>query len=100
MNQKARWRSIPGAAFHDLLCDPASCRMRRHFNEEDLSVCEPDDEEDVKRLEQDRRDAENCHRLGWQTKEGPACNDHGRHADQYDWKSDMAAIGARSTMAC
>jgi hypothetical protein len=31
---------------------------------------------------------------------GPACNDHERHTDQYDWKSDMAAIGARSTMAC
>ena len=58
MDQKSRWRSIPGAAFHDLLCDPASCRMPRHFNVEDLSVCEADDEEDVKRLEQDRRDAE------------------------------------------
>src|SRR5215471_11230421 len=58
MNQKSRWRSIPGAAFHDLLCDPASRRMPRHFNVEDLSVCESDDEEDVKRLEQDRRDAE------------------------------------------
>jgi hypothetical protein len=32
--------------------------MPRHFNVEDLSVCESDDEEDVKRLEQDRRDAE------------------------------------------
>src|SRR5262249_14354363 len=38
--------------------DPASRRMPRHFNVEDLSVCESDDEEDVKRLEQDRRDAE------------------------------------------
>ena len=55
---KSRWRPIPGAAFHDLLCDPASCRMPRHFNVEDFSVCESDDEEDVKRLEQDRRDAE------------------------------------------
>ena len=51
MNQKSRWRSIPGAAFHDLLCDPASRRMPRHFNVEDLSVCGSDDEEDVKRLE-------------------------------------------------
>jgi hypothetical protein len=52
----SRWRSIPGpgAAFHDLLCDPASCRMPRHFNVADLSVCESDDEEDVKRLEQGR----------------------------------------------
>jgi len=58
MNQKSRWRSIPSAAFHDFLCDPASSRMRRHFDVEDLSVCESDDEEDVKRLEQDRRDAE------------------------------------------
>jgi hypothetical protein len=32
-------------------------------------------------------------------KEGPTCNDHERHADQYDSKSDMAAIGARSTIA-
>src|SRR5215470_4399756 len=58
MNQKSRWGSIPGAAFNDLLCDPASRRMPRHFNVEDLSVCESDNEEDVKRLEQDRRDAE------------------------------------------
>jgi hypothetical protein len=58
VNQKSWWRSIPGAAFHDLLCDPTSCRMPRHFNVEDLSVCESDDEEDVKRLEQDRRDTE------------------------------------------
>src|SRR6516225_2311413 len=58
MDQKSRWRSIPGAAFHDLLCDPASCRIPRHFNVDDFSVCEADDEEDVKRLEQDRRNAE------------------------------------------
>ena len=58
MDQKLRWRSIPGAAFHDLLCDPASCQMPRHFNVEDLSVCESDDKEDVECLEQDRRDAE------------------------------------------
>ena len=47
VNQKSRWRSLSGAAFHDLLCDPASRRMPRHFNVEDLSVCESDDEEDV-----------------------------------------------------
>ena len=58
VNQKSRWRSLPGVAFHDLLCDPASRRKPRHFNVDDLSVCESDDEEDVKRLEQDRRDAE------------------------------------------
>jgi hypothetical protein len=58
MNQKSRWRSIPGAAFHNLLCDSVSCRMPRHFNVDDLSVCEADDEDDVKCLEQDRRDAE------------------------------------------
>ena len=58
MNQKSRWCLIPGAAFHDLLCDPVSCRMPRHFDVEDLSVCEANDEEDVKRLEQDGRDAE------------------------------------------
>ena len=58
VNQKSRWRSIPGAAFYDLLCDPIRCGMPRHFNMEDLSVCESDDEEDVKRLEQHRRDAE------------------------------------------
>jgi hypothetical protein len=32
--------------------------MPRHFNVDDLSVCEADDEDDVKCLEQDRRDAE------------------------------------------
>jgi hypothetical protein len=32
--------------------------MPRHCNVDNLSVREPDDEEDVKRLEQDRRDAE------------------------------------------
>jgi hypothetical protein len=32
--------------------------MPRHCNVEDLPVREPDDEEDVKRLEQDRRDTE------------------------------------------
>src|SRR5215468_8176751 len=58
MNQKSWWRSIPGAAFHHLLSCPARCWMPRHFNVEDLSVCESDDEEDVKRLEQDRWDAE------------------------------------------
>jgi hypothetical protein len=41
-----------------------------------------------------RRPSSNCRRLGWWAKE-----DHQRHADQYDWRSDMAAIGARSTMA-
>ena len=58
MNQKLRWRSIPGAALHDLLPGPASCRMPRHFDVEDLSVCKSDDEEDVERLEKDGRDAE------------------------------------------
>jgi hypothetical protein len=29
-------------------------------------------------------------------KKGAACNNHERHADQYDWKNDMVAIGARS----
>jgi hypothetical protein len=32
--------------------------MPRHFNVEDLSAGQSNDEEDVKRLEQDRRDAE------------------------------------------
>ena len=58
VNQESRWRSIPGAAFHDLLRGPVRCRMPRHCNVENLPVREPDDEEDVKRLEQDRRDAE------------------------------------------
>src|SRR6201997_2143869 len=58
VNQESRWPSIPGAAFHDLLRGPVCCRMPRHCNVEDLPVREPDDEEDVKRLEQDRRDAE------------------------------------------
>jgi hypothetical protein len=38
-------------------------------------------------------------RVEWWAKKGPACDDHERHADQYDWKSNIAAIGARSTMA-
>src|SRR6201997_3620778 len=58
VNQESRWRSIPGAAFDDLLRGPVRCRMPRHCNVEDLPVREPDDEEDVKRLEQDSRDAE------------------------------------------
>jgi hypothetical protein len=36
----------------------------------------------------------NCLRLEWWAKEGSARNDHERRADQYDRKSDMAAIGA------
>jgi hypothetical protein len=44
-------------------------------------------------------DRPQSNRLEWWTKDGPACNDHERHADQYDWKLDMGAIGARSTMA-
>jgi hypothetical protein len=47
VNQKSRWRSVPGAAFHDLLCGPVRCRMPRHLNVEDLPVSESDDEEDV-----------------------------------------------------
>jgi hypothetical protein len=54
VNQESRWRSIPGAAFPDLLRGPVRCRMQRHCNVEDLPVREPDDEEDVKRLEQDQ----------------------------------------------
>ena len=30
---------------------------------------------------------------------GTGCNHYEGRAEQYDWKSDMAAIGARSTMA-
>jgi hypothetical protein len=58
VNQESRRRLIPGAAFHDLLRGPVRCRMPRHGNAEDLPVREPDDEEDVKRLEQDGRDTE------------------------------------------
>jgi hypothetical protein len=58
VNQESRRRLIPGAAFHDLLRGPVRCRMPRHCNVEDLPVGEPDDEEDVKRLEQDRPDTE------------------------------------------
>src|SRR5215470_11630386 len=49
VNQESRWRSIPGAAFHDLLRGPVRCRMPRHCNVEALLVREPDDKEDVKR---------------------------------------------------
>src|SRR5215472_5189052 len=49
VNQESRWRSIPGAAFHDLLRGPVCCRMPRHCNVEALLVREPDDKEDVKR---------------------------------------------------
>jgi len=58
VDQESRWRSIPGAALHDLLRGLVRCRMPRHCNVENLPVREPDDEEDGKRLEQDRRDAE------------------------------------------
>src|SRR6201982_3681170 len=58
VNQESRWRSIPGAAFHDLLRGPVRCRMPRHCHVEDIPVRAPDDEEDVTRLEQDRRDAQ------------------------------------------
>ena len=39
-------------------CQPVQDGGNIRFNVEDLSVCESDDEEDVKRLEQHRRDAE------------------------------------------
>jgi hypothetical protein len=42
--------------------------MPRHCNVEDLPVREPDDEEDVKRLEQDRRDTEKVRK--------PTCSMH------------------------
>src|SRR5215472_16466259 len=58
VNQESRWRSIPGAAFHYLLRGPVRCRIPGHCNVDDLPVRAPDDEEDVKRLEQDRRDTE------------------------------------------
>jgi len=41
-----------------MLRGPVRCRMPRHCNVKDLPVREPDDEEDVKRLEQDGRDTE------------------------------------------
>jgi hypothetical protein len=49
VNQKSRWRPVPGAAFHDLLRCPVRCWMPRHFSVEDFSVGMPDHEEDVKR---------------------------------------------------
>jgi hypothetical protein len=58
VNQKSRWRPVPGAAFHDLLGCPICCRMPGHFSVEDLSVGVPNHEEDVKRLKQDRSDTE------------------------------------------
>jgi hypothetical protein len=56
VNQKSRWRPVPGAAFHDLLRCPIRCWMPRHFSMEDFSVGMPNHEEDVKRLEQDGSD--------------------------------------------
>jgi hypothetical protein len=58
VNQKSRWRPVPSAAFHDLLGCPSRYWMPRHFSVEDFSVGVPNHEEDVKRLEQDRSDAE------------------------------------------
>jgi hypothetical protein len=49
VDQEPRSRSIPGAAFHDLLRGPVRRRMARHCDVENLPVREPDDEEDVKR---------------------------------------------------
>jgi hypothetical protein len=45
--QKARWRSVPGA-FRDLLCGPIRCRMPCHLRVEDFSVGVPNHEEDMK----------------------------------------------------
>src|ERR1700751_4674941 len=58
VNEKSRRHSIRGAAFYDLLRGPVRCRMSRHCDVEDFPVRESDDEEDVKRLKQDRRDTE------------------------------------------
>jgi hypothetical protein len=60
VNQKSRWRVVPDAVFHDLLCGPVRRGMLRHFNVENLStsLASRMDEEDAKRLQQDRRDAE------------------------------------------
>jgi hypothetical protein len=58
VNQKSRWRPVPGAAFHDLLGCPIRCWMPRHLSMEDFSVSVPNHKENVKRLEQDRSDAE------------------------------------------
>jgi hypothetical protein len=58
VNQKSRWRPVPGAAFHYLLRCSIRCWMPRDFSVEDFSVRVPNHEEDVKRLEQDRPDTE------------------------------------------
>jgi hypothetical protein len=58
MNQKSRWRSVSGAAFHDLLRCPVRCRTSRHFEVDDFSVSMPNHKEDMKRLEQNRSDVE------------------------------------------
>jgi hypothetical protein len=58
VNQKSWWRSAPGAAFHHLPHCPVRYRMSRHFEVEDFSVSKPNHEEDIKRLEQNRLDAE------------------------------------------
>jgi hypothetical protein len=42
VNQKSRWRVVPDAVFHDLLCGPVRRGMLRHFNVENLSTSESD----------------------------------------------------------
>jgi hypothetical protein len=49
VNQESRWRSVPGAAFHDLLRCPLSRWTARHFDVEDFPVGVPNHEEDMKR---------------------------------------------------
>jgi hypothetical protein len=51
VNQKSRWRPVPGAAFHDLLGCPIRCWMPRHLSVGDFSVGVPNHKENVKRFE-------------------------------------------------
>jgi hypothetical protein len=58
MNEEARRPSIPSAAVHNLLCRPCGRRVRRHVDVGNLPVRMMDDEEVVKRPEENRLDAE------------------------------------------
>ena len=58
MNEEAWWRSIPAAAFNNLLPRPLGGRIRRHLDMENLTAGVMDHEEDIECAKEDRLDAE------------------------------------------
>jgi hypothetical protein len=58
MDEKARWFTIPAAAFDDLLRHPFGCGMARDLEMQDLAVGMTDHKEDIDGPEPDRPHAE------------------------------------------